>query len=137
MEQARDRTGEAYQNLVAIDGIGPSVAADILSFFAEEHNRTILDDLAANVSVTDFRAPQTSGSRIAGKTMVFTGTLSSMTRPEAKARAESLGAKVAGSVSSKTDFVVTGADAGSKADKAKALGVTTLSEEEWLEIIGR
>ncbi len=91
MEEARDRTGEAYQNLVAIDGIGPSVAADILSFFAEEHNRTILDDLAANVSVTDFRAPQTSGSRIAGKTMVFTGTLSSMTRPEAKARAESLG----------------------------------------------
>ena len=137
MEQARDRTGEAYQSLVAIDGIGPSVAADILSFFAEEHNRTILDDLAANVSVIDFRAPQTSGSRIAGKTMVFTGTLSSMTRPEAKARAESLGAKVAGSVSSKTDFVVTGADAGSKADKAKALGVTTLSEEEWLEIIGR
>ena len=137
MEEARDRTGEAYQNLVAIDGIGPSVAADILSFFAEEHNRTVLDDLASQVSVTDFRAPQTSGSRIAGKTMVFTGTLSSMTRPEAKARAESLGAKVAGSVSSKTDFVVTGADAGSKADKAKALGVTTLSEEEWLEIIGR
>ncbi|MEE9196285.1 MAG: BRCT domain-containing protein, partial [Alphaproteobacteria bacterium] len=89
------------------------------------------------LTVIDFEAPEVAGSPIAGKTLVFTGTLQSMARGEAKARAESLGAKVAGSVSSKTDFVVIGADAGTKAKKARDLGVTILSEDEWLDIAGR
>ena len=112
------------------------MADDILAFFAEDHNRKVLDDLAAELTVREFKAPDTSGSPVAGKTVVFTGTLDTMTRGEAKAKAEALGAKVAGSVSKKTDFVVVGADAGSKARKAAELGVTTLSEEEWVALIG-
>jgi DNA ligase (NAD+) len=103
----------------------------------EEHNETVLDDLDKELDVQDFVQPTTTGSKVSGKTVVFTGTLDTMTRNEAKARAESLGAKVAGSVSAKTDYVVIGADAGSKADKAKALGVTVLSEEEWLKLIAK
>jgi len=86
--------------------------------------------------VTPAAAPAASGSPLAGKSIVFTGTLEKLTRAEAKARAEAAGANVAGSVSAKTSFVVIGADAGSKAEKAKALGVTTLSEEEFLTLIG-
>jgi DNA ligase (NAD+) len=95
----------------------------------------VLDDLESQLNVEDFSAPRASGSPIAGKTVVFTGTLENMTRGEAKARAESLGAKVAGSVSKKTDYVVVGADAGSKARKASELGVTTLTEREWVDLI--
>ena len=135
MERAQDPDSDAYRELVAIDGIGPSVAADLLAFFAEPHNREVLDDLASQLNVADFAAPA-GASPIAGKTVVFTGTLSSMTRGEAKARAEALGAKVAGSVSSKSDYVVAGAEPGSKAKKARELGVEILSEEEWLELIG-
>jgi len=111
------------------------MADDLLGFFAEEHNQTVLDDLADLLTVEDFEAPA-SDSPVAGKTVVFTGTLETMTRGEAKARAESLGAKVAGSVSKKTDYVVAGPGAGSKAKKADELGIATLSEEEWLEMIG-
>ncbi|MFQ5954593.1 MAG: NAD-dependent DNA ligase LigA [Kiloniellales bacterium] len=136
MAAAQDPDSDAYRELVDIDQIGPSVAADILGFFAEPHNREVLDDLAAQVTVTDFAAPETADSPLAGKTVVFTGALSGMTRGEAKARAEALGAKVAGSVSRKTDFVVVGAEAGSKAAKAREQGVTTLSEQEWLDLIG-
>jgi len=88
------------------------------------------------LEVRDFTAPDASGSAVAGKTVVFTGTLEGLSRAEAKARAEALGAKVAGSVSKKTDYVVVGADAGSKAKKAKELGVETLSEQDWLKLIG-
>ncbi len=137
MAAAIDRDGEAYSELVDIDQIGPAVAADILGFFAEPHNTRVLDDLAAQVRVGDFTAPETADSPLAGKTVVFTGTLDAMSRGEAKARAEALGAKVAGSVSTKTDFVVIGADAGSKAAKAAKLGVATLSETEWFDLIGR
>jgi DNA ligase (NAD+) len=137
MEEASDPASEAYADLTSIDQIGPSVAEDLIAFFAEEHNRTVLDDLARVVEVETFVAPSASGSPIVDKTVVFTGTLEKMTRNEAKARAEALGAKVAGSVSKKTDYVVVGADAGSKADKARALGVTTLTEDEWLALIGR
>jgi DNA ligase (NAD+) len=133
---ARDRDSAEYQDLNNIDQIGESVAGDILDFFAEKHNVEVLDDLAREVTVEEVRAPRASGSPVSGKTVVFTGALSKMTRDEAKARAESLGAKVASSVSKKTDYVIVGEDAGSKAAKAQELGVTMLSEDEWLELIG-
>jgi DNA ligase (NAD+) len=136
MERAQDETSEAYADLTAIDQIGPKVAADLIAFFAEPHNIAVLEALAAALTVEDVAAPAASGSAIAGKTVVFTGMLERMTRSEAKARAETLGAKVAGSVSKKTDYVVVGADAGSKAAKAAELGVTVLSEDDWLKLIG-
>ncbi len=135
MTAAEDRAGEAYEELTSIEGIGPAVADDILAFFAERHNREVLEALAREVEVAAF-VPPAAASAIAGKTVVFTGTLERMTRNEAKARAEALGASVAGSVSKKTDYVVVGADAGSKAAKARELGVTALSEAEWLALIG-
>ncbi|HYB08748.1 MAG TPA: NAD-dependent DNA ligase LigA [Alphaproteobacteria bacterium] len=133
---AEDHASEAYQDLTNIEGIGPSVAEDILNFFAERHNLEVLDRLSREVSAEEFKVPRTTSSPIAGKTVVFTGTLERMTRNEAKARAEALGATVAGSVSKKTDYVVMGADAGSKAAKARELGVEILSEEDWLRLIG-
>jgi DNA ligase (NAD+) len=135
MKSAQDRHSEAFLELLSIGGIGPSVAEDILAFFAEKRNLEILEDLSMLLTVTDFAAPQTS-SPIAGKTVVFTGTLQSMARSEAKARAEALGGKVAGSVSKKTDLVIAGPGGGSKLREAQELGVKVLSEREWLEIIG-
>jgi DNA ligase (NAD+) len=126
----------AYLDLINIDGVGPSMAYDLAAFFNEPQNLAVLDDLAGELEIQPFQAPATAGSPIAGKTVVFTGTLVKVGRNEAKARAESLGAKVAGSVSKKTDYVVVGADAGSKAAKAEALGVAMLTEEEWLALIG-
>jgi DNA ligase (NAD+) len=99
-----------------------AVANDLLAFFAEEHKRVALDDLMAQLKVEDFVRPRAVTSAVAGKTVVFTGTLETLTRPEAKARAQSLGVKVAGSVSSKTDYLVVGADGGSKAAKAREPG---------------
>jgi len=136
MDAARDHDGDAYADLTNIDGIGPAVAEDLLAFCAEPHNNEVLDDLAALLDVADFEAPDDADSPVAGKTVVFTGTLEQMTRNEAKARAESMGAKVAGSVSKKTDFVIAGPGAGSKEKKARDLGVTVLSEEEWVALIG-
>ena len=136
MIAAADPEGEAFAELTAIDQIGPSVAADLIAFFAEPHNREVLGDLEMQLEVQPAAAPATADSPLSGKTVVFTGTLEGMSRPEAKARAEALGAKVAGSVSKKTDYVVVGADAGSKANKARDLGVETLTEAEWLEIAG-
>jgi DNA ligase (NAD+) len=136
MAAAQIHGSEAYGELIGIEQIGPSVADDLLGFFAEPHNLEVLEDLlAAGVSVQEFVPPKVQTSAIAGKTVVFTGTLETVTRSEAKARAEALGAKVAGSVSAKTDYVVIGADAGSKAAKAQALGVKTLTEQEWLELV--
>lgn len=137
MTDAADPESDAYRELVSIDGVGPSMATDLTAFAAEPHNQSVLDDLGREVEVQDFAGPTTiAASPLAGKTIVFTGALQRMTRSEAKARAESLGANVAGSVSKKTHFVVLGADAGSKAAKASALGVTTLSEDDWLALIG-
>lgn len=134
---AQDREGEAWNHLTAIDQIGPAVANDIADFFLEEHNRMALDDLAGQLErVEDFAPSIPSDSPVAGKTVVFTGGLTTMSRDEAKARAQELGAKVAGSVSAKTDYVVAGADAGSKLTKARDLGVQILTEEEWLKMIG-
>ena len=135
MRAAEDRDSEAYRELIDIDGIGPKMADTLVDFFAEPHNVEAVDDLAREAAPADFEAPQ-GDAPLAGKTVVFTGAMAAMTRAEAKARAEALGAKVAGSVSAKTDFVVAGADAGSKAAKARELGVATLSEADWLEIIG-
>ncbi len=135
MEAAQEPESPARAHLLDVHGIGADMAADIIGFFAEPHNRAVLDDLAREVTVLDYEAPaQASQSPLAGKTIVFTGGLEAMSRSEAKARAEALGANVASSVSAKTDYVVIGADAGSKAAKAAALGVTTLDEAAWLEL---
>lgn len=136
MATATDPESEAYADLINIDQIGSAVAKDLIDFFAEGHNGEVLDDLDRELTIEAFEAPATADSPVAGKTVVFTGTLQTVGRNEAKAKAESLGAKVAGSVSKKTDYVVVGADAGSKAAKAEALGVSILSEEDWLTLIG-
>ena len=136
MAQAAGGDAEARAELENIDGVGPKVAEAILEFFAEEHNLTVLGDLAAEVEVEEVAAPGGAVSPLTGKTLVFTGTLESMTRAEAKATAEALGAKVAGSVSRHTDYLIVGADAGSKARKAAELGVTVLSEAQWQELLG-
>ncbi|MBK18541.1 MAG: DNA ligase (NAD(+)) LigA [Rhodospirillaceae bacterium] len=127
--------GDAFNGLCDIDGIGISMADDIVQFIGEPQNVAIIEDLAASLNVEDAAQPDTSASEIAGKTVVFTGTLETISRAEAKATAEALGAKVTGSVSKTTDYVVVGADPGSKATKAKDLGVTVLSEEDWRALI--
>lgn len=134
-EAAADEQGPARAALMAIDQIGPSVAADLADFFNEPHNLTVLHELAAQLQVSDFIVSAPANSPVAGKSVVFTGSLARFSRDEAKARAQELGAKVAGSVSAKTDYVVAGSDAGSKLTKARELGVTVLSEEEWLALI--
>jgi DNA ligase (NAD+) len=137
MEEAADPESEAWAGLIDIHGIGAEMAADIVGFFAEPHNRDVLDDLAREIIVLDYEAPaRRSTSPLAGKNIVFTGSLEAMSRSEAKARAEALGANVTSSVSAKTDYVVTGADPGSKATKAAALGVKLLDEAEWLALAG-
>jgi len=135
MVAAKIHGSEAYGDLINIDGIGPAMAKDLIAFFDEPHNRDVLDDLASLLTVEDHLATETVSSVFTGKTVVFTGTLETMSRGEAKARAETMGAKVAGSVSKKTDYVIVGADAGSKARRAAELGVTVLSEREWLDLV--
>lgn len=130
---AQDRESDAYKELLSIESIGDVIACEILDFTAEEHNRTEIDKLLNLMTVTAF-VPVENDSPLAGKTVVFTGSLETMTRSEAKAKAQSAGAKVAGSVSQKTDYVVLGADAGSKAQKAAELGITVLSESEFTEL---
>ncbi|MEO1311952.1 MAG: NAD-dependent DNA ligase LigA [Pseudomonadota bacterium] len=126
----------AREDLLSIDGVGGTVVEALTEFFAEAHNLEALDRLMAEVSPELLEALPVADSPVAGKTVVFTGKLEKMTRDEAKARAAALGAKVAGSVSSKTDYLVAGADAGSKLKKATELGVATLTEDEWLEMAG-
>ncbi|MHB1304875.1 MAG: NAD-dependent DNA ligase LigA [Acidiphilium sp.] len=135
MEAAGQVGSDARLELGSIIGIGPSIAEELAGFFAEPHNRALLDRLVRPLTIEDEAAPEAGGA-LAGKTIVFTGTMETMTRPEAKARAESLGAKVTESVSKKTDYVVVGADAGSKATKAVALGVATLTEAAFREMAG-
>ena len=130
-----NRDGEAFAELDNIEGIGPTVAAAIADFFAEKHNVDVVRDLLKEVTPQQLEAVD-HASPISGKTVVFTGTLEKMTRSEAKARAERLGAKVAGSVSKNTDYVVAGPGAGSKLKNAKELGVKVLTEDEWLKLIG-
>ena len=133
-EAGVDREGDAFAALDNIEGIGPAVAVAIADFFAETHNIEVVEDLLKEVTPAPLEKVK-HGSPVSAKTVVFTGTLERMTRSEAKARAERLGAKVAGSVSKNTDYVVAGPGAGSKLKNAKDLGVKVLSEEEWLKLI--
>jgi DNA ligase (NAD+) len=133
--EAADDTSAAYADLLGIDGMGTVMIGSLIQAFAQDTERAAIDALIAQLRVQDIAAPDTSGSPVAGKTVVFTGTLTRMTRAEAKARAESLGAKVSGSVSAKTDLLVAGPGAGSKAKKATELGIETLDEDGWLSLI--
>jgi DNA ligase (NAD+) len=136
MKEAAPLAGDAWNDLNAIEGIGEIVARAIIEFYKEPRNIEVISRLLTEVRPQEAEQPATSGSPVAGKTVVFTGSLEKFTRDEAKARAESLGAKVSGSVSKKTDIVVAGPGAGSKLDKARELGVQTMDEDEWLALIG-
>ncbi|CAN7255128.1 NAD-dependent DNA ligase LigA [Rhizobium sp. LjRoot254] len=136
VKDAAEPGSEAWNELNAIEGIGEIVARALVEFFKEPRNLGVIAQLLRQVTPQAVEGPSTSGSPVAGKTVVFTGSLEKFTRDEAKARAESLGAKVAGSVSKKTDYVVAGPGAGSKLDKATELGVTVMTEDEWLALIG-
>ncbi len=133
-EKAQDHESAAYQEMLAIEGVGEIVAQSVIDFFCEKHNGDAVDRLLKEVWPE--KAEQVaSDSPVAGKTVVFTGSLERFTRDEAKARAAALGAKVSGSVSAKTDYVVAGPGAGTKLAKAKELGIEVLSEDEWLDLI--
>jgi DNA ligase (NAD+) len=143
MEAAVDPDSTARENLLSINGIGESMAEDIASFFREPQNQEVLnklysprDDGEPLVTIRDFE-PSSMASPVSGKTVVFTGRMETMSRSEAKAHAERSGANVASSVSKKTDYVVTGPGAGSKEKEARKLGLTILSEREWLDLIGK
>jgi DNA ligase (NAD+) len=136
MLAAVEPESEARAELDNIVGIGPAIAEELADFFGETRNVKLVDELAAELTIEDSARAEATDSEIAGKTLVFTGSLETMTRPEAKARAEALGAKVTDSVSKKTDLVVVGADAGSKARKASELGVRTVTEAEWRDLAG-
>ena len=135
LDQAAAGEGLEWDNLRAIDGVGEVMARSLISAFAPGPERWAIDRLASHLTVQDAPKPQTDGSPVAGKTLVFTGTLEQMSRAEAKARAETLGAKVAGSVSAKTDLLIAGPGARSKAKKATDLGIETIDEAAWLALI--
>ncbi|MDC0737077.1 NAD-dependent DNA ligase LigA [Cognatishimia sp. SS12] len=135
MDDAAGFEGAAWQDLLDIDGIGEVMARSLVSAFAAPRERASIDALTEHLTVEAAAQPKTEGSPVAGKTVVFTGTLEKMTRAEAKARAEALGAKVSGSVSGKTDILIAGPGAGSKAKKAADLGVKTIDEDAWLALI--
>lgn len=132
-----DKGNEAWQEMTGIEGIGAIVAGAVADFYAEDHNIAVLARLLEQVAVTDEECPALSASPVAGKTIVFTGSLERMSRDEAKAMAERLGAKAAGSVSAKTDLIVAGPGAGSKLAKARELGIRIIDEEEWFALIGQ
>ncbi|MBB4141798.1 NAD-dependent DNA ligase LigA [Rhizobium rhizoryzae] len=136
MREASSLSGEAWNDLNAIEGIGEVMARAIVEFFKEPRNIEVISRLLEEVKPQAMEPVAATNSPVAGKTVVFTGSLEKFTRDEAKARAEGLGAKVAGSVSKKTDYLVAGPGAGSKLDKARELGVTVMDEDEWLALIG-
>ena len=127
---------ETRAEMDALDQIGDTVIDALAAYFGEAHNRGIVERLTKQVRILEAEKPA-SHTAVAGKTVVFTGSLEKMTRDEAKAQAERLGAKVAGSVSKKTDYVVAGPGAGSKLDKARELGVNIVSEDDWLQMIAK
>jgi DNA ligase (NAD+) len=135
MDKVAARDPEAIEELDALDQIGDAVIEAAAAFFGEDHNRAMVQDLFGELTVLDAEKPKTD-TAVAGKTVVFTGALERMTRDEAKAQAERLGAKVSGSVSKKTDIVVAGPGAGSKLKTAAELGIQVLTEDEWLEMVG-
>ena len=136
MRAAAPLSGEAWTELTGIDGIGEVVARSVVEFYKEPRNVEVIARLLEEVEPQAMEVPQTGSSPVAGQTIVFTGSLEKMTRDEAKAMAERLGAKTAGSVSKKTDLVVAGPGAGSKLAKATELGVKVVTEDEWFELIG-
>ncbi len=136
MKEAVPLAGDAWNDLNNIEGIGEVVARAIVEFYKEPRNTEVIASLLKEVQPQEAEQPVTSGSPVAGKTVVFTGSLEKFTRDEAKAKAESLGAKVSGSVSKKTDIVVAGPGAGSKLDKAREFDVQVMTEDEWLDLIG-
>ena len=133
-EAYNDISSDAYETLINIDQIGVTVATDLLNFLGEEHNKVVINDLLIHLKIAPYIIKELQ-SPITGKIVVFTGTLQTTSRSEAKAKAEELGAKVSNSVSKKTNYVVVGKDAGSKAKKAMNLGINTLSEEDWHNLI--
>ncbi len=135
MTSAEVGQGAAWKDLVAIDGVGAVLAASVVKVFQQDAERNSIDRLVRELDIQDVAAPEAANSPVAGKTVVFTGTLEKMTRAEAKARAEALGAKVSGSVSAKTDLVVAGPGAGSKAKKATDLGIEIVDEDGWLALV--
>ena len=126
---------QAIAEMDDLDQIGDTVIQAVAAYFGESHNRGIVERLTKQVNIRDAEKPK-KDSPIAGKTVVFTGSLEKFTRDEAKATAERLGAKAAGSVSKKTDYVVAGPGAGSKLAEAQKLGVAVLTEDEWLALVG-
>ena len=136
MKEAAPLAGDAWNDLNNVEGIGEVVARAIVEFYKEPRNTQVIAKLLEEVQPQEAEQPVTSGSPVAGKTVVFTGSLEKFTRDEAKAKAESLGAKVSGSVSKKTDIVVAGPGAGSKLDKAREFNVQVMTEDEWLDLIG-
>lgn len=134
---AGGKGSDAYEDIDNIEGIGETVVDALIDFFGERHNQEQVDALLTEVKVKPYERLQTKASPVTGKTVVFTGTLTKLTRNEAKAQAERLGAKVSGSVSKKTDYVVAGAEAGSKLDNARALGATVLDEDGWIALVGQ
>jgi DNA ligase (NAD+) len=137
LSAAKGGPGEDLIALAAINGFGEVAAEALVDFFAEKHNREVVRALVKAVTVTPYQMADTSNSKVAGKTVVFTGSLERMTRDEAKEQAIALGAKVSGSVSKKTDMVIAGPGAGSKLADAEKLGVKVLTEDEWLKLIGK
>jgi DNA ligase (NAD+) len=135
MDKVAARDPEAVEELDAMDQIGSAVIEAAAAYFAEDHNRRMVQDLYEQLTVLDAEKPKTD-TAVAGKTVVFTGALERMTRDEAKAQAERLGAKVSGSVSKKTDLVVAGPGAGSKLKTASELGIQVMTEDEWLALVG-
>ena len=135
MDQAALLEGEAWDELIGIDGVGSVMASSLVHAFCQNSERAAIDRLVAHLDISEVIPFDTSDSPVAGKTVVFTGTLELMSRAEAKAKAESLGVKVSGSVSVKTDILVAGHGAGSKAKKAADLGIKTMDEAGWLDLI--
>ncbi|HTU53642.1 MAG TPA: NAD-dependent DNA ligase LigA [Acetobacteraceae bacterium] len=136
MRKAADPESAERRALDSILGIGPAIVEEIVAFFAEPRNIAALEALEREVTIADAEPASSGSSALSGKTIVFTGSLATMTRAEAKARAEALGAKVTDSVTRATDLLVAGADPGSKARKATDLGVRTVGEDEWRELAG-
>ena len=135
LDEVQNAPGEAWAELLSIDGVGEVMAQSLVSAFQSSSERAAIERLYAWLEITDSETIAAQNHAITGKTVVFTGSLQKMSRAEAKAQAERLGAKVVGSVSAKTDILVAGVAAGSKAKKATELDITVLDEEEWLAML--
>jgi DNA ligase (NAD+) len=135
LQTAQDPLSDAYQHLLMIDGIGVNMASDLIAFASEPHNQQVISDLQQHLTILAYTDTTRTITPLTGKTVVFTGTLHTMTRAEAKAKAEQAGAKVSSSISAQTDYVVAGDAAGSKEKKARELGVTMLDEAGWRALL--